>query len=51
MEQGNEILAKLIGKENEFLIFNKICFLGRSDTFEISEEMRGIENINYFRDV
>jgi hypothetical protein len=42
MEKGTENLAKIMGKENEFLLKNELTILGRGDNIDYSKEFNGI---------
>jgi hypothetical protein len=41
MEKGKEYFAKIIGKENEFLISQKFNLLGRKENITMSKEKEG----------
>lgn len=41
MEKGKEYLAKIIERENEFLISEKYVIIGRSNLIKFSDEVEG----------
>jgi hypothetical protein len=42
MEKEKEILAKIMTKEREFVISDKVVVIGRTQSFKFSTEVEGI---------